>query len=248
MIAAIMQPYFFPYIAYFQLMAACDVFVVRDDVQYIKGGWVNRNRILVEGRPQWLTLPVAHADHQLPINRRQYLLDRPTATKLRRRLVAAYEHAPHFSETIAVVDAALEFCDSNVARFNTHLLTSVALRLGIDTPTRFASSIVGERQAGGQQAVIEICSNLGASGYVNPIGGVGLYDPVCFESRGITLRFLRSSVAEYPQFGALPVPSLSVIDVMMFNSLRSIKEMLTACDLIAGRSEKTARTLDGGKS
>jgi hypothetical protein len=234
MVVAVMQPYFFPYIGYFQLMAACDVFVVADDVQYISGGWVNRNRILVDGWPQWVTMPVAKADHRLPINERQYLLDDRLARRVRRRIEGAYRAAPFFNDTMPIVDAALDCRETNVAVFNTHLLGCVARRLGVDTPVRLASRMASRKSLAGVERVLDLCAQLGASGYLNSIGGLQLYDPARFSQAGLTLRFLRSCAPSYAQFGATPLQSLSIIDVLMFNGLETIRHMLQAYRLLAG--------------
>ena len=141
---AIMQPYFFPYFGYFQLIGACELFVVRDEAQYIRQGWVNRNRILGNGGARWITLPIAAADHRLAINRREYLLDHRLAARLRDRISSAYRGAPHFGRTMQVVDDVLSYRDSNVATFNVHSLRCVAKALEIDTPMRLASGVASQ--------------------------------------------------------------------------------------------------------
>ena len=234
MFISIMQPYFFPYIGYFQLMASCDVFVVFDDVQYIQRGWVNRNRILVNGMPQWITLPVAKADHHLPINRRVYLLEDPLTRRVRRRIEGAYRDAPYFEETMKVVDEVFGCRDANVAAFNTHLLLRIADRLGITTPVRLASAVRKCSTLSGQELVVGICASLGASGYINPIGGIGLYQPDRFRQQGLNLRFLQPRATSYSQFGSPHVGSLSIIDVMMFNDVAATKRILSAYELIVG--------------
>jgi hypothetical protein len=242
MVVAVMQPYFFPYIGYFQLMAACDVFVVLDDVQYIRGGWVNRNRILVNGGPQWITMPVAKADRHHAINKRNYLPDDRLARRLRPRIVGAYRGAPFFDDTMQVVDAVLGCGEANVAAFNTHLLRCVARRLGVDTPVRLASAISRPESLGGQEMVLDLCKRLGASSYVNPIGGLQLYDPARFSQESLTLRFLRSCAPAYPQFRAAPVQALSIIDVMMFNDIEAVRHMLEAYRLLQGHGDMAPRT------
>ncbi len=239
MFVSMMQPYFFPYIGYFQLMASCDVFVVRDDVQYIQSGWVNRNRILVDGEAQWVTLPVARADHRLPINRREYLLKDPLSQRVRRRIEGAYRGAPHFEETMRIFDEAFGCSNGNVAVFNTHLLRCVAERLGITTPMRLASDIDTHQALAGQESVVHICARLGASGYINPIGGIDLYEPDRFRRQGLTLQFLQPCAPEYRQFDSSHVASLSIIDVMMFNDMPTVKRMLSAYRFIAGPTDTT---------
>jgi hypothetical protein len=242
MIVALMQPYFFPYIGYFQLMAACDLFVVRDDVQFIAGGWVNRNRILVDGKARWISMPVVRASHQLPIARRRYALNHPAAARIRRRIEAAYRQAPHFEETIAIVDHVLACDDSNVATFNTRLVMLIAERLGIHTPVRRGTDIGGIGVTG-EARVIEICVSVGASDYVNPLGGAHLYDPERFSEAGLSLRFLRPWTPLYPQFEAAPVAALSIIDVLMFNDAARTAEMLHGYTLVAGTSHAVDRAV-----
>jgi hypothetical protein len=224
---ALMQPYLFPYVGYFQLMAGCDLFVVRDEVQYIRGGWINRNRILLDGRPRWLTLPVAAADHRLPINRRTYLLDARVLRHIRRQLEAAYRQAPHFRATMNVVDEVLACEDANVARFNVHALRRVAAHLGIHTPLQLGSALPPSDMHGASR-VIEMCRQLGATTYVNAIGGVQLYRAEAFAAAGLALRFVASSPSPYVQFHSSFVPGLSIIDVLMFNDRSAVTGMLGA--------------------
>jgi hypothetical protein len=237
---SIMQPYFFPYIGYFQLMSACDTFVVFDDAQYIRRGWVNRNRILVNGGPKWVTLPVAAAARGQTIAQRQYLLHHRLTQRLRRRLVAAYERAPYFKATMQLVNDVLATDVTGVAAFNAALLVRVASQLDIRTPILVASAIPGARALTGEALVIETCRNLGASGYVNPIGGHHLYRPSHFADAGLTLQFLQSEAPEYRQFGARHVPALSIIDVLMFNDVTDVGPMLASFRLIDADDARSA--------
>lgn len=227
MIVSIMQPYFFPYIGYFQLMHGCDVFVVFDDAQYIDRGWVNRNRILINGAPQWITMPVAAAPHGLPIRQREYLRQDRLARRLPQRLSGAYKSAPHFSRTMEMVEEILAYPNSNVADFNTNLLRAVASRIGIDTPIVRTSEMATDTSlVGGERRVIDICRKLGATRYVNPVNGRNLYSAHEFGKHGIGLGFLSCQAAPYPQFEDACVPSLSIIDVLMFNGIPSVQDML----------------------
>jgi hypothetical protein len=230
---SIMQPYLFPYIGYFQLMAACDLFVAADDAQLTRRGWINRNRILVNDAPFRVTMPVATASHRLPINARQYVFQNRLALRFRHRLMRAYRRAPFFDTAMDIVDDALDCADPNVATFNVRALRCVARRLGIHTPVRLASDVSRKDGLSGQALVIDRCLRLGASQYLNPIGGRALYDEAVFAEAGIELRFVEPSVPFYSQFGARPVPSLSIIDVLMFNDLESTRRMLAACKVVA---------------
>ena len=168
---SIMQPYLFPYIGYFQLMASADVFVVHDDVQYIRGGWINRNRLLSGGEPRWVTLPVAAGAHRLNINQRGYAPGAEGPRQFLRRLEAGYRAAPNFAEVFELVRALLLHEDRNVAAFNTHALRGVAESVGITTPLVVSSEMTKDDSLRGEARVIAICEALGAERYVNPIGG-----------------------------------------------------------------------------
>ena len=229
---ALMQPYLFPYIGYFQLMQACDTFVVFDDARYIKNGWINRNRLLIRGDAQWATLPVVKANHLLPINQRHYLLSDPLAMKLRRKIIGAYAKAPFFEKTMPVIDIFLSFHDMNVANFNVHQLRTIAEHLGIQTPIILSSSIEKNDTAVGQERVIDICQRLHAQTYINPISGVKLYRKADFSETGISLHFLQSMALSYKQYDQTPIPALSIIDVMMFNDVADIQKMLGQYQLV----------------
>jgi hypothetical protein len=228
MIASIMQPYLLPYIGYFQLIACSDIFVA----QYIKRGWINRNRILLNGGPDWITLPVAYADHSLSIRERRYTQPEHHVPKMLRRVEAAYRAAPFFDVTFPFLEDALSLDESNVAAFNLSVLKCLTARVGIRTPIVVSSSLGVGQELRGQDMVIAKCGRVGATRYVNPIGGTSLYDKRCFADAGITLNFLKSTVSPYQQFGQTPVPFLSIVDVLMFNDEPAISRMLTEFELL----------------
>jgi hypothetical protein len=231
MIVAVMQPYFFPYIGYFQLMRAVDVFVLYDDVQYMKGGWINRNLIRIGNAPAWLTLPVHKASISLPINQRQYQLDESNIQGTQRRLQAAYAKVPGYEETAAFVDGLLAFPDPNVAAFNANLLEQVARRLAIGC--RFVASSSISKPAGlkGEARLIDLCARLGASHYVNSIGGLTLYDAAAFAEAGLELRFL--STISSPSFLESGMRHLSIIDGLMREGFGGTAARLEEYELIS---------------
>ena len=230
MIVAIMQPYFFPYIGYFQLMQAVDVFVFYDDVQFIKNGWINRNRILVRDHPIWLTLPVRrdghHTDH---INQRSYALD-AGAESVKRKLRSAYVCAGDFGTNYSFVSDLLDFHSPNVALFNANLLRHTARRFGIGCRFVTSSEVVESAGLRGVDKVIGLCRALGAEHYINSIGGLGLYDPQCFAAAGLRLSFLRTSVLPEP----LPngPAHLSILNAMFRESPERIADMLDCYELV----------------
>ena len=227
MIVGIMQPYFFPYIGYFQLMRAVDCFVFHDDVQYIKGGWINRNRILVNEQASWLTLPVEKASHDFAINSRRYQLENKVTLSIQRQVAGAYKNSPLFPEVEELMTEFLSFDDANVAEFNRNHLIGLAETLGLSCQFVRSSDIEKNHKLKGQDRVIDICRSLGATHYINPIGGIDLYAERDFANAGMQLRFLKARPTTYTQFGGAHVPFLSIIDVLAFNSLQEIIPLLS---------------------
>lgn len=226
-----MQPYFFPYLGYFQLMSAVDHFVIYDDAQYMKGGWVNRNRLLYNGKARWWTRPVEHANFRLPIMQRSYSAEQHTDA-LVAQMNMCYAESPHYLATAAFISEILASEERNIAIYNEMLLVAVARHLGLRCTFSRASELdIGP--IGGQEKVIQICRALGATCYVNMIGGRPLYSRQAFAKAGIDLVFLQPELAPYEQFGKPFVAGLSVVDALMFNSIptvRTLCEQLTLTD------------------
>lgn len=228
----IMQPYFLPYIGYFQLINAVDTFVIHDDVQWIKNGWINRNRILMNGSDRFITLPLLKESSLLNINQRHLSNDIDTQKqKLLRQVQESYRKAPHFNAAYAVLERCLDNTANNVSSFVTNSVREYCSYLGINTPIIFSSDIEKNNELKGQERVIEINKQLGADCYINPHGGVELYSAEAFSSHNITLKFLRPDAACYPQFKHEHVPYLSILDVTMFNSKEQLKGLLNAYSL-----------------
>lgn len=230
---AIMQPYFFPYIGYFQLIAASDVFVLHDDVQYIKGGWVNRNRILLNGESRMITFPVQKDAYELPINARRYVDDKQARKDIINLVKQAYTKAPHYQQVFPLLEELLEFEDRNVAHFNENLIRRIADFIGLGCKIITSSGMEKDDSLAGEPRVLEICKRLGATDYTNPIGGTELYHHEAFNQCGITLRFLEAKNERYQQCGDTWVPFLSIIDVLMFNSNEEIRRLLNKYQLLA---------------
>ncbi len=215
MIVSIMQPYLFPYVGYFQLIAQSDIFVFHDDVQFIKGGWINRNRILSStGGETWITMPVIAASHDLAIIERFYAPGRRDRFRLLRQLESHYAGAPNIREIVPFVREILEFDETNVADFNIRLLETVSRRLGLEVIFLRSSRLQKTPGLSGQTRVIDLCRRLGASQYVNPIGGSHLYDAAAFAEHGIELRFLETATKPR-EIGA---PYLSIVHDLMVES------------------------------
>lgn len=229
MIAAIMQPYFFPYLGYFQLMEAVDVFVFYDDAQYITRGWVNRNRIRSGNASTWLTLPVVGASARLPINQRRYLLE-PGVPRVKNQLHAAYRKSPRYAEVAPVIHDLLGFADPGVGVFNANILGTIGRRLGVECVFMQSSDIDVPAEVRGSDRIIAICRRIGASSYLNPIGGMDLYDGERFRANGLGLAFLKTNL---PPAQLDNVPGfLSVLDPLMQEGFTKCAEQLRCYELV----------------
>jgi hypothetical protein len=230
---AVMQPYLFPYLGYFQLLAACDAFVAFDDVQYIRRGWVNRNRIAVAGAPAWVSLPVTAAPRDAAIAQCSYAAHDRRFGQFLRQVAAAYRAAPYRERVLELLEEAFAFGDLNVARFNVNALRVVSSHLGVDTPVHVASGFGNACGLRGEARILDICTHLRATEYVNPIGGTALYDAAHFASCGIGLRFLQPHLRAYSRGAGEPLAGLSVIDVLMFNEVAAVRAMLADYSLVS---------------
>src|SRR2546425_12732329 len=224
---AIMQPYLFPYIGYFQLIDAVDLFVVYDNIKYTKKGWINRNRILQGGKDALFLLPLKGDSDFLDVKDRELAADFKRG-KLLNQLKEAYRRSPYFERAFPVVEEVIHYNDANLFRFLHNSIVKVCEYLRIDTQIAISSSLQIDHSLKTQEKVIAICEKVGANQYINAIGGMDLYTKMDFQAKGIELKFLKSKPFEYKQFNNDFVPWLSIIDVMMFNSVDTISECLSS--------------------
>ena len=222
-----MQPYFFPYIGYFQLIGSVDLFIIYDNIKYTKKGWINRNRFLRNGADVVFTVPLRKDSDFHDIRDRAVAGDFDRG-KLVNQMREAYRRAPHFHEAFPVVEKSVMAPLENLFEYIHGSVVEVCRYLGIGRRIVASSSIAIDPVLKAEDRVLALCKAVGASGYVNAIGGQNLYCREEFEARGIELKFLRSHAITYPQFGDPFVPWLSIVDVMMFNSVARIREFLEA--------------------
>jgi hypothetical protein len=215
---AIMQPYLFPYIGYFQLINAVDIFVLYDDVTFIKGGWINRNFILSQGVKSLITLQLQGASSNVLINQVKVGKNR---AKLSKTIQQSYSKAPCFSTVFPLVQDVLSNEEMNLAKFIYYGLRKICAYLDIETKLYLSSELNKNTSLRGQEKVLDICKVLNADQYINMIGGYSLYRRDCFANQGIKLSFLEPKNIFYTQQSDSFEPLLSVIDVMMYN--RKIK-------------------------
>lgn len=228
----IMQPYFLPYIGYFQLISVTDIFVVYDNIKYTKKGWINRNRYLASGDDAIFSVPLKKDSDSLDVVERE-ISDTFDRQKLLNQISAAYAKAPYFRETFPAFERIVRHQESNLFDFILNSIRVVNEELGIKTKLVRSSSLKIDHSLKAQDKVLAICGSVGADHYINPIGGVELYDKGAFLGRNFKLSFLKTRPIEYPQFAGPFVPWLSILDVMMFNSRKQISDWLSeAYDLI----------------
>jgi hypothetical protein len=224
---AIMQPYFLPYIGYFQLIAAVDVFIVYDNIKYTKKGWINRNRMLQNGKDVMFSLSLKSGSDFLDVCERELAADF-SRDKLLNQFKGTYQRAPFFEQTFPLVEEVVRYEDANLFHYLHHSIVKTCDYLDIKTNIRVSSAVAIDHGLKNQDKVLALCEAVGAKIYVNAIGGVDLYTKETFREKGIELKFIKSQPFEYPQFGDAFVPWLSIIDVMMFNPLDTIKRCVTA--------------------
>lgn len=224
--AAIMQPYFFPYVGYFQLIGSVDMFIVYDNIKYTKKGWINRNRMLQNGKDVMFSLPLKSDSDFLDVRDRELAADF-NRDKLLNQISGAYRHAPHFVQTFPLIEQVVQYEERNLFEFLHHSIIRICEYLGITTEIRVSSGITIDHELKNQDKVLALCGAVGASTYVNAIGGMELYSMDEFMARGVELKFIKSKPFEYTQFGNEFVPWLSIIDVMMFNPLDKIRTCIS---------------------
>ena len=234
---AIMQPYLFPYIGYFQMLNGVDYFVSGENVQFIKKGWINRNRILVNNEARLITLPLIKDSTYLDINKRYFENDSLGKDKMLRAIHNAYHKASNFKDCYQLVEEILNFSNYNVAAYIHNSFKEICSYLDIKTPLLILSELDPPPEMNSQDLIIHVCKGLKADRYINAIGGMELYSDKKFRENDLTLRFIKTKESlKYKQFNDNFVPNLSIIDVMMFNSPMEIRQLLTEYDLIDGKN------------
>ena len=228
-----MQPYIFPYIGYFQLINEVDKFVFYDDVNYIKKGWINRNRILVNNEAKLFTAPVLKASQNRLINEIELGIEDKWFTQFYSTLEQNYKKAPNYESVLALIKTIFNQPHKTISDLATTSIIHISNHIGIATVFEL-SSLNYAKTKGMDKAdrLIEITKINDAQNYINPSGGKELYQKEYFLERGVNLLFIENKIKPYPQFNTDFVGGLSIIDVLMFNDKKQIQTLLTAYDLV----------------
>jgi len=225
---AIMQPYFFPYIGYFQLMNSVDKFIIYDNIQFTKKGWIQRNRILLNHKEHIISLPIKKDSSFLNIDKREishsFIQDKE---KLKRKVENAYKKAPNFDKTYQLFCSILDYDNLNLFDFLFNSINLINKHLNINVELIKSSELsINIEDFKGENKVLAILKSLEAVEYINPIRGTDLYKKLDFHKENINLHFIKSDLIEYKQYSNDFIPWLSIIDIMMFNNPIQISKML----------------------
>ena len=237
---SVMQPYFFPYLGYFSLIAATDRFVVFDPVQYIRRGWINRNRMLKADfqQTQFINVPIAKHRRDTAIRDVRIATDHNWQAKIVAQLQHYKKRAPFFRDAMTLVEGALEFSTDSMVELNVHCLRATCQLLEMDLhithydelpPPTTPASHPGEW-------ALQVSITLGADGYINPVGGKEIFDASQFLAQGVELQFIHNRLTPYSQRNGLFVPGLSILDVLMFNGIENTRKLVEDYQLTTGGS------------
>lgn len=225
---AIMQPYFMPYIGYFQLIKMVDKFIFYDDVTFIKQGWINRNQILINNQAKMFSIPLSNASSNVLI--KDVLISDIAYKKWKKSflnsIIFSYKKAKNYSKINALIEKILEKRPETISELAIKSIVEVAQYLGLKTEFEICSDVYSNTYLSGQNRVLDICINEKATTYINPIGGMELYSKSIFQEKNIELFFIKANKSVYPQFSEEFVPFLSIIDVLMFNDMDDIHKQL----------------------
>lgn len=227
-----MQPYLFPYLGYWQMLNNADVFVVLDDVNFIKKGWINRNNILLNGQAHLFSLPLRNVSQNKLINETLISADTKAKQKILRTIQQCYSKAPCYEYFYPIVEEIFNYDDENLSGFLVNQFAVMFKYMGITTKILISSQLSKDNTLRAQDRILDICVNLKTQRYVNAIGGQELYDAEAFRAKNIELKFIKMRALSYPQGREPFVPGLSIIDVLMHNDLNSLKALLGEYDMI----------------
>ncbi len=231
---AIMQPYFFPYIGYFQLINAVDKFIFYDDVNFIMKGWINRNRILLDNKSYLFSVPLQKASREKKINEIKISEEHfnKWKNKFYKTIERSYKKAPYFNDIFILIKKVLDENYASVSELAESGVKTISNYLNSKTYFENSSGKYSGINLKGSERIIEICKKEKCTEYINAIGGKKLYQKKNFENEGVKLKFIKTNEIKYKQFGNNFIPDLSIIDVLMFNSKKEIKKMLQNYELI----------------
>lgn len=227
-----MQPYFFPYLGYFQLIHAVDKFIFYDDVNFIKGGWINRNRLLINSQPNYFNAAIVGASSFKLINQINLDENNLWREKTLKTIKSSYGKAPQFSKVFPLLENIIRIETNSLSAFNMNSVEKIAGYLSLTANIEISSMKYDNKNLRGAERVLDICRKNEVEVYVNLIGGQNLYKKELFKQSKVELYFIQMQEVKYKQFGREFVPQLSIIDVLMFNEKAVVQEFLNNYTLL----------------
>lgn len=228
----VMQPYLFPYIGYFQLISAVDKFVLLDDVNFIKKGWINKNAILINSCSNDFIFPLKKQSQNKKIRETYIFPDDKWKLKFLKTINFNYKKAPYYAHFYPLLEKIVKTRIERINEMNWFSILTIIDYLEIETEIVKSSTIYNNNYLKGQERVLDICKKEKADHYINSIGGKCLYNPEYFKKNKIDFNFIKPKLASYKQWNNEFIPGLSIIDVLMFNSPEKAREMLLDYELV----------------
>lgn len=232
---AIMQPYLFPYIGYYSLIKNSDHFVFFDTPQYIRKGWINRNRILsCSNEPIFFTVPIKKCSRNTAINA-VYINDSMSwKEKIYGQLSIYKNKAPYYDDTLELIKTVLESEEKSMSELAINSIKITSEYLGIDKKFDVFSEMgMNDIQVDApDEWALYITKRMGYDTYINPPGGKEFFDSMKYEQEKINLFFLEQEVIPYKQIYGDFIPGLSIIDVLMFCNIDEINDMMNYFKMI----------------
>ncbi len=217
-----MQPYFLPYIGYWQLISAVEKIVIYDNIKYTKKGWINRNRFLQNDKESIFSVPLKKDSDYLNIAERR-IADNFKRNDLTNQLREAYRKAPYFKSFMPILADIINYKTDNLFEYILNSIKEITKIFEIKTEIIISSSVNCDHTKKSKEKVQEICAAINAKIYINAIGGIDLYSKQNFETNKLKLLFLKTKIVPYKQNAQTFIPNLSIVDLFMFLPLQEIK-------------------------
>lgn len=241
---AVMQPYFFPYLGYFSLIAATDRFVVFDPVQFIRRGWINRNQILKPDyrTSQYVTVPIAKQSRETTIRDTEIAANSDWETRIVAQLQHYKKRAPYFADVMKLLRRCFDLKTNSIVELNLHCLQIICESLEIDLDVVRFETIERDVEPAGRAGewAVNVSRVMNAKSYLNPIGGREIFDTQDFSKHGIELAFIQNQLTSYCQNNSQFIPGLSILDVMLFNSHAETRRLVDDFVILESVSESTS--------
>ena len=225
---AIMQPYFFPYIGYWQLINSVDKFIFLDNVNYKKKGYINRNRINLNGTPHTITLPIKSASQNKFISEIEI---HEARLKLLKTIYHAYSKAPLFTVVYPLLEQQILLDTKSLSVLLINSIVKISKYLQIETNFKKASELNISKNLKGQDRIISICKYFNSTQYINLPGGRNLYEKDIFKMNNIEIFFLEPNLKKINYFSNTNESYLSIIDLLMNKEFPIIKNYLNNFNL-----------------